>query len=307
MTKIEVSALRDGLPFGAKVAGLDWSNIESEAVRSRLRNVYVDRGVIVFEGMERSSDMQLAVSDIFGPRQDYPFKGVPQLNQEAMLGLVDFVYDSIAEVEGKPICGWVPWHFDSCYTAKLNRGGVLRAIDIPAEGGTTGFVDGIQLWRSVSPATRERFATLDIIYHSKNMFDNQRFGVPPTYRWTHVSERSMRLIALAEDAARSLHPAIWRRPTGEQVLHVSPWQAAGVHNHEDAEGDAMLEALCREMYTTMQPYWHEWKPNDMVIWDNWRCLHAASGYDPKYERRVQRTTIKGDYGFGAFEHAQVPT
>jgi alpha-ketoglutarate-dependent taurine dioxygenase len=46
---------------------------------------------------------------------------------------------------------------------------------------------------------------------------------------------------------------------------------------------------------------HDWKPTDMVIWDNWRVLHAVEGCDPKYERRMQRTTIKGDYGLGYFE------
>ena len=39
----------------------------------------------------------------------------------------------------------------------------------------------------------------------------------------------------------------------------------------------------------------------MVIWDNWRMLHAVEGNDPKYERQTQRTTIKGDYGLGYFE------
>jgi taurine dioxygenase len=48
-------------------------------------------------------------------------------------------------------------------------------------------------------------------------------------------------------------------------------------------------------------YWHQWKPTDMVIWDNWRMLHAVEGCDAKYERRTVRTTIKGDYGLGYFE------
>jgi taurine dioxygenase len=39
----------------------------------------------------------------------------------------------------------------------------------------------------------------------------------------------------------------------------------------------------------------------MVIWDNWRVLHAVSGMDPSHGRCMHRTTIKGDYGLGAFE------
>jgi taurine dioxygenase len=55
------------------------------------------------------------------------------------------------------------------------------------------------------------------------------------------------------------------------------------------------------MIAKIHPYFHSWKPDHMVIWDNWRMLHSVSGMDPKYERRMQRTTIVGDYGLGFFE------
>jgi taurine dioxygenase len=69
------------------------------------------------------------------------------------------------------------------------------------------------------------------------------------------------------------------------------------------EGDALLEALCQEMCACMTPYRHSWKPTDMVIWDNWRFIHSVGGNPPQYERRMQRTTIGGDYGLGRMEIA----
>ena len=98
-----------------------------------------------------------------------------------------------------------------------------------------------------------------------------------------------------------MHPAVWTRATGEKVLHVGGWMAVGVEHHEDAEGDALLDAVCREINEKARGYWHDWKPTDFLIWDNWRMVHAVEGNDPKYERRTQRTTIKGDYGLGYFE------
>ena len=77
--------------------------------------------------------------------------------------------------------------------------------------------------------------------------------------------------------------------------------AEGLEHHEDAEGDALLEAVCQEINEKANGYWHDWKPNDMVVWDNRRMLHAVEGNDPVYERQSQRTTIKGDYGLGYFE------
>ena len=115
------------------------------------------------------------------------------------------------------------------------------------------------------------------------------------------------MLAQSKHEPRALHPAIWQRESGEKVLHVSPWQAAGIQGHEDPAGDALFEALCQEIYAKMRPYWHYWKSTDMVIWDNWRFLHCVSGHDPKHSRRVHRATIEGDYGLGSLEAADEAT
>ena len=35
-----------------------------------------------------------------------------------------------------------------------------------------------------------------------------------------------------------------------------------------------------------------------------RLQRPAEGCDPQYQRRMHRTTIKGDYGLGRFEHGE---
>jgi taurine dioxygenase len=80
--------------------------------------------------------------------------------------------------------------------------------------------------------------------------------------------------------------------------------AVGVEHHEDSEGDALFDRVCHEVNRLgkgTSAYWHAWKTTDMVIWDNWRMLHAVEGCEPKYERWTMRSTIKGDYGLGYFE------
>ena len=78
--------------------------------------------------------------------------------------------------------------------------------------------------------------------------------------------------------------------------------AVGIEHHEDAAGDALLEELCQEMLGRATPYFHRWKPTEMMVWDNWRMLHSVSGTSPQNRRRMQRTTILGDYGLGYFEN-----
>ena len=110
--------------------------------------------------------------------------------------------------------------------------------------------------------------------------------------------------AQADAMPRAIHPAVWTRPTGEKVLHVSNYMAQGILGQENAEGDALLEEICQtqnELGETCS-YHHKWGPTDMVIWDNTRMLHCVSGCNPQDTRLMYRTTISGDYGFGRWDN-----
>lgn len=300
MSAITVRPLADDLPFGARITGVTRANATNEAVRAEINAVFEDRGMIVFEGMEPTNAMQVALSQVFGELEGHALSDVPMADDEVP-GMTDFDYQDVFEIDGKEVSGWIPWHIDACYAEKLNRGGILRAITISPEGGMTGFADGIQLYREIDPALRDQFEGLSIIYHSFLMFHNLKFGRPASYNGIKVRPMITDMVEATRCAPRSVHPAIWTRASGEKVLHISPWQAAGIEGMETPEGDALLEALIAEMNAKMVTYFHKWRSTDMLIWDNWRFMHAASGNPPQYPRRMQRTTIKGDYGLGRLE------
>jgi taurine dioxygenase len=203
------------------------------------------------------------------------------------------------------MCSWLPWHFDHCYNNELNRAGVLRAIDIAPEGGMTGFADGVQVYNDFDPALRARAEELEILYTVNTSYDEMRFGRPAGFKVLRTNDGDGVLIARAKAMPRAIHPAVWTRASGEKVLHVSPWMSVGVNGHEDPQGDALYEAICQELIAKVKPYYHRWNQTDMLIWDNWRMLHSVSGMDPKHPRRMQRTTIRGDYGLGRFENDAV--
>lgn len=297
---IEVRSLSESLSFGARITGVTRENSTDAEVREQINQVFTDRGMIVFEDVEPSNAAQVALSEMFGPLEGHALSDVPMADDDVP-GMTDFTYEDIFEVDGRELSGFIPWHFDACYTSALNRGGILRALVISPEGGLTGFADGIQLYNAIDPSLREQFEDLAIVYHSHLMFTNLKFGRPASYRAIKVREMITDMLERTRNAPRSVHPAIWQRATGEKVLHVSPWQAAGIAGMETVAGDALLTELIGDMQTKMTPYFHAWKPTDMVIWDNWRFVHAASGNPPRFRRRMQRTTIKGDYGLGRLE------
>jgi taurine dioxygenase len=306
MASIKISPLHEDLPFGSRISGVTPEVLKDGTIRRQINAIFEDRGLIVFEDVEPTGQMHVAISNVFGPLKDHPVPTVPRVDADTMPGVIDMAYNpddaNIVEIEGKQLTTWLPWHFDHCYNNELNRAGVLRAIDIPPVGGLTGFADGIQLYNAVSPGLRAKIDGLKVIYTLDLDYEHMRFGKPKTFRWIQSQSGSRLLAERSKTLPRAVHPAIWTRRSGQKVLHVSPWMAVGIERHENPEGDALLETICQEILAKVKPYFHKWKPTDMLIWDNWRMLHSVSGHDPKYARRMQRTTIKGDYGLGYFEN-----
>jgi taurine dioxygenase len=182
---LDVRPLRDDLGFGARIGGLPRDALADEAVRAELNRVFEARGLIVFEDAEPTAQMHAALSNVFGPMKDHPSKAVPRVDQDAMPGVIDMASKANEEgaikVGGKTLISWLPWHFDHAYNNELNRAGVLRAIDIPPEGGLTGFVDGIELYRLLSPALREAIEGRNVLYRMNVIMENLRFGRPADY------------------------------------------------------------------------------------------------------------------------------
>lgn len=310
MTGIKVSKLQDDLSFGARVQGVSWDNIEDQGVRDELNRVFEKEGVVVFENMEPSAKMQVALSKVFGPLKDHPTQSTSRTAEDEAAGVIDMHYipgkdaiGGLVEIDGKVTARFSPWHFDHCYNDELNRAGVLRSPVVAPEGGRTGFMDGVALYQQFPKDLRDRIEQLNVIYTLDTRLTKMRFGV--NFKAIEdTSEIAKQLLKEVAIFPRAMHPAVWTRKSGEKVLHVGPWMAVGLEHHEDAEGDALFEEVCQTVNRLgkgTSAYWHDWKPNDMVIWDNWRMVHAVEGCDAKYERQTIRSTIKGDYGLGYFE------
>lgn len=301
MSQLVIRPLSGEHPFGVRISGVTMDNVRDEDLRRQLNDVFWDRGVIIFEDVEQSDDMQFALSEVFGPAQDYAIRNT-RFEDNGQAGVVHFDAEAgaatIVEIGGREVAGHVPWHFDACYDAKLNRAGVLRLVVNSPVDGMTGFADGIQIYKALSPEWQAKAEKVRVIYRLYNMYHKQRFGLPQGWKLIQLADAAAYLLEASKDAPRSVHPAVWQRKTGEKVLHVSSWQADGIAGMETPEGDALLEELIAQMHAVIRPYWHEWKPTDMAIWDNWRFVHSAGGYPPQYARKAQRTTIHGDYGLG---------
>jgi taurine dioxygenase len=304
---LRIESLRDDLSFGSRIFGATRENLEAETSRQQVRSAFEERGLLIFENVESSIAMHLAVSEIFGPLKEHPDAAVrARASVDNAPGIVSLVSgpdtdENIIELNGKILSGWLPWHFDLPFNNEINRAGVLRAVTIAPDGGKTGFADGIQLYKALSPELQKKIDTLNVIYTMDYLLAHMRFGKPDNIRAIKTAQSTIDFSARANTMPRAMHPAVLTRKSGEKVLHVSGIHSVGIQGHENPEGDALLEQVCQAINANPSAYYHEWRPNQIVAWDNWRMLHCVTGTDPTTFRHMHRTTIEGDYGLGFFE------
>ena len=302
MTELKISALQDDLSFGARVEGVTLENVQDEAVRAKLRSLFEDRGMIVFEEVEQTGKMQVAISNVFGPLKDHPVSSVQRVDQDTMPGVIVISTDgggAQVEVDGRRLVTWQPWHFDHCYNNELNYAGVLRMVVQPKEMGFTNFACGIQIFKDLPEEIRARIEGKEVIYTLDLLYSHMKYPVPGM---RVLQDTSARILDFAKAIPRALHPAVWRRPTGEKVFHMGPWMAFGIAGDETPHGDQLFEDAWDAALKVMKPYAHEWHGNEMLIWDNSRMLHRGMGCRARERRVIHRTTIKGDYGYGHWEN-----
>ncbi len=242
----QVRPLSEDLAFGSIVTDLDMSTLEDPAVRQALIALWVDRGLVVFQGPATDEAGHIALSSVFGTPEIHPLRdpskpGRPELS--------DIRYDSVfGEVyefaDGSRRGAWLPWHFDLVYVDRINHGGILRPIVVPDGGGETGFIDQIAAYDTLADRLKERIDALEVVYRFDIDASEQRFGATPGLKLRRMDPRSSKLMDRPDGFPEVVHPLVFRQPgTGRKVLNVSPWFALGIEGMDSLEGDALLEEV----------------------------------------------------------------
>lgn len=295
---IRIEPLPGGHAFGAVVLGVTGSAIDDPAVQQSLRELWIDKGLLVFRGTDGERTTQVGLSRIFGEFELHPaayarLPGHPELTQLHYDPDSGFIVDIDGDVRG----AYLPWHSDLIYVDRINRGGLLRAVRIPARGGATGFIDQIGLYARLPETLKQRIDGLNVIYHADFNPELKKFGRKVVVK-RHVDGAAERYAEIGR-LPYVAHPMVFAQAeTGRKVLNVSPWFAIAIEGMAAPAGDALLAQVVEHCEDETNAYYHVWQPGDMVLWDNWRMLHCAYGVPPAETRTVERTTIKGDYQLG---------
>jgi taurine dioxygenase len=290
--------------FGCVVTRLSPEAIDEPATRKALHDLWIEKGLVVFKGVAGGMDTQIRLSRIFGEPEVHPMMvGTDIRTEHKALAPIEYDRESgnLYEVRGVQLGGYLPWHFDGAYVDRINHGGILRPEVLPGRGGDTGFIDQIAAYEMLPEGLREKIEGLSVLYAYQPDLTKPKFG-DRADRIIQMSELFRKGMDHPSVQVRAIHPLVYTQAvTGRKVLHVSPWFAEGIEGMENAAGDALLAEVIGYVLRPDLTYFHRWEPGDMVLWDNWRMLHSATGVPADEKRIMRRTTIVGDYGLGRRE------
>jgi taurine dioxygenase len=166
-------------------------------------------------------------------------------------------------------------------------------------GGETGFLDRILAYDLLPARLKAAIEGLSVIYRLSVYHHETRYGTKSKVRTLQTSEFQRKVSErMDRDFPPVSHPLVYtQEETGRKVLNLSPYFALHIDGHDDHAGHSLLQELVDHL-AGCPAYFHDWQPNDLVLWDNWRMVHSVNGAPADEIRIVQRTTIAGDYGLG---------
>lgn len=292
--------------IGAEVRGFDLCKPISDQIREELASLWNEHGLLLFRGQDVNPERQIAFSRIFGELEMHPLKANTSDEYPELFELAttpekgDYM---AAEYHGRKLVGRLDWHMDLHYTGRPNRGALLRAVIVPATDGMTGFADLAMAFETLDEATQNLLTKIEVAYCFSAQRRHMRYVDLDGYKPGPNSPRIPSDFN-SPNFPDVAYPAVVTHPiTGRRVLEITEQfldrivapHRASLCNDEAIE---LLEKLVAHTRDPQFHYFHPWQQGDMVLWDNWRIAHCATGTPPGIDRLIHRTTIAGDATLG---------
>ncbi len=277
----EIRPLSEG--FGAEVIGLDLGQTLSDDDFETVRRAWFEAGVIVFRDQKLTPERQVAFSRRFGKLIIHVLDQFQQPGHPEILLISNKKHED-GTPEGFEEAGRY-WHSDLSYAEKPALGSLLYAVEIPPEGGNTMFADMRRALESLPTETRQRITGRRGRHsYTRNFENNEAMN---SGRPAISSDQKSQLADVTHPMVRTV------KDTSHQTLFVNPGFTFGIEDMDASESEPLLSELFAHSTKPELVYVHEWRPRDLLCWDNRAVMHHATSFDPAHSRHMRRTTIEG--------------
>ena len=278
----DIDIVPTGAALGAEIRSVDLAKLDAAGFE-RIHQAWLDHLVLLFRGQRLSDDDLIAFSRRLGELDWAP---VQETGRRFVEGKPEIYVVSNVVENGVPIgslgAGEAVWHTDMSYLTDPPKASMLYALEIPPDGGNTGFCNMYRALEAMPAALQRRLEGLTLKHDG-----------------TYNSGGYLRQgVAASDDPTRSpgtSHPVICRHPeTHRRVLYLGRRRNAYIDGLPLAESEALLDEIWSYATKPELAWYNEWRIGDVVLWDNRCTMHRRDPFDPAARRILHRTQIKGE-------------
>jgi taurine dioxygenase len=268
--------------FAVEVKDLPlWDEASSEDATA-IRAAYRDAGVMVFRRQALSEDELLRFGKMIGSPSIYA--ETAWLSTQPEVIILSNMRGNDGELLGGLANNPLTWHTDQSYYAKPVTGCFLYGVELPATGGQTSWAS---LYHAYDTLPAELKGAVDGAVGTFSFA--ARIG--PDRAKSDNHDMAKRL-AETPDVK---HPLLNINPiTGQKALYIDPNTVTGIDGMPQDEADDLLDRLLAHTVQPGNVYDHDWRPGDLVLWDNAVALHKREGFPNECNRLVKRMIITLD-------------
>jgi len=277
---MSIEIIPTGAALGAEIRAVDLAKPIDDATFAVIERTYNEYGVIFFRCQQITPPQQVAFTRCFGEIEFNIFG-----ERWSVSGSPEIVVVSNVTEDGRPIGvrrAGENWHSDMCYTARPPRGTMLYTLEIPdlfgLSLGDTEFASAAAAWDALPEPLRQQIEGRRAVFD----FTGRKRAFPPTQ-------------AEIQRYPPVTHPIVRTHPfTGRKCLYVMRDDCVGIDGMEREEAEALIAALADHVVKPAFVYRHQWRPGDLLLWDNCTVQHrAVQDYDLPQRRLMHRTTMGG--------------
>jgi taurine dioxygenase len=272
MTTLTVRELTPAL--GAEVEGVDLSGPLGEAECRELREIFDDRGVLVFHDVDVPDLVQQQyLSDLLIGRAE------PGTRYTSADAPTKDSYISNTVDGGIAPFGRLLWHSDMMWAPEPFQSLSLYGSGVEQPSVPTSFVSATRAWDALPDDLRTRIENLHAVQVTGQV-DRGRYA-----------EGEVLVPVRTEDTATTM-PIRYQHPrTGRSILYVCEQCTLEIEEIPGDEGEAILQELFAILYDPAYVYEHQWRERDYVVWDNLATQHGRPDVATEGPDRTLRKTF----------------
>lgn len=274
----QITVTKLGSRIGARVDGVRLGGDLDDATVEQIRRALLTHKVIFFRGQHHLDDAaQLAFAGLLGTPIGHPAASVLADKDTPVITPINSEYGKATR-----------WHTDVTFAANYPAASILRAVTLPAYGGST-------LWASTAAAYEQLPEPLRCLVENLWALHTNRYDyVTAEAQASMTDAQRADWQAFEKRDFRTEHPVVRVHPeTGERALLAGDF-VRGFVGLDGYESGALLELLQRRITLPENTIRWNWEAGDVAIWDNRATQHRAiDDYDDQ-PRLMHRITLMGD-------------